>query len=154
MSTDSDDAALLDELAALLGPQHEPPPEVLHAAREAFTWRTVDAEIAALTFDSLLDDEPAGVRSAATATRTLTFESDRATVEVEVEGRDSGRRLVGQLVPPQTAELELTVDGVVARAAADDLGRFVLPLPADPRLARLLVLLTDGTRIVAESIAF
>lgn len=147
-------AALLEELAALLGAAAEPPADVLHAARELYTWRTVDADLAALTFDSLVDREPARSRATATDTRTLTFESDRAAIEVEVDSGVAGRRLVGQLVPPQAAELELTVDGGdVARTSADELGRFVLPLPGTPRAARLLVLLADGTRIMAESIA-
>jgi hypothetical protein len=125
----NDDDALLDELATLLGPSNEPPPEVLHAAREVFTWRTVDAEIAALTYDSLLDDAPVGVRAAAQP-RILTFEAGGLTIEVEVDATPSGRRLLGQLVPAQAAELELLGDGeVLAAASVDAMGRFSVALP-------------------------
>lgn len=148
-----EDAALLDELADLLRDETEPPADVLLAAREIYTWRTVDADLAALTFDSLIDQEPARSRATATETRTLTFESDRVAIEVEVDYGAVDRRLVGQLVPPQVAELVLTVDGDVVRTTADHLGRFVLPISGAPRAVRLLVQLTDGTRIVAESIA-
>lgn len=146
----AEDAALLAELAVVLGPAAEPPDAVLAAARESFTWRTVDAELAALVFDSLLDQEPARSRSLA-RTRTMTFEAGATAVELEVDDRPGGRRLIGQLVPPQRAEVELTGGGPAARAAADVTGRFVLPLPADPRPARVLVRLAEGTRIVSET---
>ncbi|MBW0113936.1 hypothetical protein [Pseudonocardia abyssalis] len=137
MSTEPDDTALLDELAALLGPQHEPPPEVLHAARATFTWRTVDAEIAALTYDSLLDDAPVGVRASAQP-RILTFEAGALTIEVELVTAPAGRRMLGQLVPAQEAELELLGDGeVLFTGSADALGRFSVQLTREPRRVTL-----------------
>lgn len=143
----NDDDALLEDLATLLGPQHEPPPAVLHAAREVFTWRTVDAEIAALTYDSLLDDAPAGVRAAAQP-RILTFEADGITIEVELDATPSGRRLLGQLVPAQAAELELLVDGeVLAVSSADAMGRFSVALPREPRRLTLRCRAVDGTTV-------
>lgn len=132
MTDDRVDAALLDELATLLAADHEPPPDVLRAARETFTWRTVDAELAALVHDSLLDDA-VGVRAAARS-RILTFDADGLTIEVEVDGAPGGRRLLGQLVPGQVAEVELLVDDrTVATATADALGRFAMALPGEPR---------------------
>lgn len=132
-ATDRADEALLGELAALLAPGGEPPPEVLRAARGSFTWRTVDAEIAALTYDSLLDDTPVATRAAARS-RILAFEADGLTIEVELDATPGGRRLLGQLVPAQEAEVELLADGaVVAAAAADGLGRFAMALPAAPQ---------------------
>ena len=160
MSTEPEfgDRALLDELAELLRGRNEPPPEVLHAAREAFIWRTVDAEIAALTYDSLLDDAPAGVRAAAQP-RILTFEADGLTIEVELDATPSGRRLLGQVVPPQPATLELHVGGVepgvgaeVVTAEADALGRFVLPLPDRHRRAHLRLRLPGGTSVDCSAV--
>jgi hypothetical protein len=146
MSDDADDA-LLDELAALLGPRQEPPPEVLHAAREAFAWRTVDAELAALTYDSLLDEAAVAVRAVATP-RVVTFETPALTIEVEVDAAPSGRRLLGQLLPAQEAELELLEDGAVrSTGAADDLGRFVLALPAAVGRVALRCRLADGATV-------
>ena len=50
-----------------------PFPSVLAAARGSFTWRTIDAELAELAYDSALDTERlTAVRSADTA-RLLTF---------------------------------------------------------------------------------
>lgn len=147
----SDDDVLLDELATLLGPQHEPPPEVLHAAREVFTWRTVDAEIAALTYDSLLDDAQAMVRAAGQP-RILAFEIAALTIEVEVDASPSGRRLLGHLVPAQAAELQLRSDHeVVGTGSVDDYGRFVMDLPDSPCRLSLRCLLAGGVSVESAS---
>ncbi|WP_300012452.1 hypothetical protein [Pseudonocardia sp.] len=147
------DRALLDELAALLRGRNEPPPEVLDAAREVFTWRTVDAEIAALTYDSLLDDVAVAVRAAAQP-RILTFESDGLTVEVELDATPSGRRLLGQLIPAQAAELELrSAETVVGSSVADDLGRFAVPVPSGTARVWLRCRLADGTVVETASAA-
>lgn len=127
--TGSDDA-LLAELAILLRPRTEVPREVVEAAKQSFTWRTVDAELAALTYDSLLDDEPAGVRAAAQP-RILTFEADGLTIELELDAGPSGRRLMGQIVPPQETEIELLSAGEPAVVRSDELGRFAVALPAN-----------------------
>jgi hypothetical protein len=124
-----DDEALLAELAALLRPALTPPPEVVEAAHDAYSWRSLGAELAALSYDSLLDAAPSGTRAAAQP-RILTFSAAGLTIEAEIDATPTGRRLLGQLVPPGAAELELrtTGDGPIT-GRADELGRFVLPLP-------------------------
>lgn len=145
-----DDAALLAELDALLLARSEPPAHVLHAARESFTWRTVDAEIADLTYDTLLDDVT--TTRAADQPRILTFEANGLTIEVELDASARGRRLLGQLVPGQPAELELRSDGaVIGTATADELGRFVLALPDAPQRVSLWCRLPDGERVESAS---
>lgn len=109
-----------------------PPPAVISAARTAFEWRTVDTELAELTYDSSVDDrELAGVRGRG-GTRQLTFEAPGLTVEVEVgDGAASG--LVGQLVPAHRGTVELRHGAGVLTLEVDDLGRFAAPhLPAGP----------------------
>lgn len=140
------DEQLLAELGEALRTYDGPTDDVIAAAKELFTWRTVDAELAVLTFDSLLDDEPAAVRSTAVSPRVLTFEADGLAVEVEVDP-DPERRLVGQLVPARSAELELITPQRTARATADHLGRFVVPLPAEPGRVTLRVMV-DADRVV------
>ncbi|WP_214406141.1 hypothetical protein [Pseudonocardia lacus] len=124
-----DDDALLAALAGVLERVSTPPPEVLEAAAGLFTWRTVDAELAELDYDSLVAPPELGVRAAGQP-RILTFEAGGLTVEVEVDDVPGARRLIGQLTPPGRADLELrtAADAVVGRA--DELGRFVLDLPA------------------------
>ncbi len=78
------------------------PDQVLAAAKGSLTWRTIDAELAALAFDSLTDDL-AGVRSEG-GDRQLTFRTPGLEIEVLVR---AGRSLIGQLVPPQPAVVEL-----------------------------------------------
>jgi hypothetical protein len=105
-----------------------PPPELVEAGKGLFTWRTIDAELAELAYDSLVADDEPGVRAGGQP-RTLTFEAGGLTVEVEVDDVPGARRLIGQLTPPGRAELELrTADDAVV-GEADDLGRFVLALP-------------------------
>ena len=142
------DDALLAELGEVLCMDDQPPADVIDAAKGLLTWRTVDAELAALTFDSLLDDEPAAVRSTAVAPRLLTFEAGGTTIEVEVEVDAGGsRRLVGQVVPPRSGDLELVADGRTGRVPVDDIGRFVIALPDEP--GRIRLRLTVGGRDIS-----
>src|SRR6202165_46621 len=98
---------LLAELRQL-GRKLDPvPAEVLFAARGSLAWRRVDAELADLSFDSLVDGdlELAGVRSGDDSVRLVSFDGPDLTVEVEVAAVGDHRRLVGQLVPPQAATI-------------------------------------------------
>jgi hypothetical protein len=138
---DEEDARLLAELREL-GRVFDPvPAEVIFAARGSQAWRRVDAELAELAFDSSVDRELelAGVRGGDDV-RLVSFEGPELTVEVEIASDGEHRRLVGQLVPPQVAAVELRTlpasagPGTAARstdaeprvAQADGLGRFIL----------------------------
>lgn len=106
-----------------------PPPDVVAAAKATFTWRTIDAELAELTFDSGADsDALAGVRSGGGA-RALTFEHDDVVVEVEVNEDAGGRTLVGQVGPaaPEWVELQQASGAAAVRFETDDMGRFRVP---------------------------
>jgi hypothetical protein len=110
--------------------ERDVPDEVIRAAKESWTWRTIDAELAALTYDSAVDtDALAGVRGVGTI-RSLTFGTAELLVEIELEpagGEDDGpSRLVGQMSPagPATVTVE-RVDGRPGlELAVDELGRF------------------------------
>ena len=122
------DEQLLNRLAEALGSADPMPPEVAEAAKATFTWRTIDAELAALVFDSS-SDELVGVRGAETAAgtdsaRQMTFRTPGVEIELVVVSETS-RRLVGQLVPPQAAEIELHHEDFTATAQSDSLGRFL-----------------------------
>lgn len=78
------------------------------AAQAAFTWRTVDQELAELLHDSAL--EMTGVRGADDAPRTLSFASGALTLEVEVDGDV----VIGQVIGADAQSVTLQ------RSIADD----------------------------------
>ena len=164
MPEDSEDDVLLAELAEVLGRVAGPPAELLALSRELYTWRTVDAELAELAHDSLAadlqiaesqidesqthesqtDDMAVGVR-AGQQPRTLSFETDSLLIEVELDDTVGARRLIGQLVPAGPARLELrSPDGGTRSGSADELGRFVLELPARHGPVSIRCTLPDG----------
>ena len=64
MSDEPEDDELEHELRQLAASGNPVPPELVQAATEALSWRNVDAELAELVFDSLLNtDEATLVRS-------------------------------------------------------------------------------------------
>lgn len=115
------DEELLSRLAEALDIAEPLPDGVIEAAKMTFTWRTIDAELAALVFDSATD-ELAGVRSSA-ATRQMTFRTRGVEIELVVIS-ETTRRLIGQLVPPQAAEIELHHEEETRTMQSDNLGRF------------------------------
>lgn len=125
------DDALIDQLHAALAAADPVPADVLAVAKASFTWRTVDAELAELAFDSATE-ELAGVRSH-DAARQLTFDAPGVQVELMVHGTGDERRLTGQLVPPQAATVELRSGSETLHATAADDGAFTFPaVPAGP----------------------
>ncbi|GAB3852788.1 hypothetical protein GCM10028801_04320 [Nocardioides maradonensis] len=92
------------------------------AARAAFTWRTVDEELAELLHDSLLD-AGAAVRSSGGTPRALTFGRSGITVEVEVDGD----QVLGEVVDGAGAVVTLQrpdVEDVTVEADAAGFFRF------------------------------
>ncbi len=123
------DATTEAELRAIFA-HLDPVPQLLDdAARAAFGWRTVDAEIAELLRDSAdaTDDAALLVRSGG-GPRQLSFESPQLGIELEVtETGPRERRLAGQLLPPADATVTVERPGEESLSVqADDLGRFVL----------------------------
>jgi hypothetical protein len=122
--TDEADERLLGALRTVVGMADPVPTDVVEAAKASLTWRSIDAELAELAYDSLLDDGLlVGTRSE-TAPRSLTFEAAGVTVEVEVVDVGAQRRLLGQLVPPGPADIQVRHSGGLIRVGADEVGRF------------------------------
>ena len=123
MSNKMNDDQLIARLADALDAVDPVPEHVLDAAKAAYTWRTIDAELAALVFDSAAEDL-IGIRSADT-TRQLTFSTPGVEIELIVLS-DTTRRIVGQLVPPQRAEIVLHHETGERTVESDTLGRFTI----------------------------
>ena len=125
------DEQLLSDVGAAIAAADEVPAAVIEAAKASFTWRTVDAELAELVFDSA-SEELVGVRSGDEATRQMTFRAPGVEIEVAVLS-EGARRIIGQLVPPQQAEIELRYGTETKRVMSDHLGRFTLhDVPVGP----------------------
>ena len=93
------DDNLMELLRQTLADVDGVPDDVVAAAKEVWTWRTIDAELAELAHDSLLDDAAmAGVRGTATL-RALSFTAGSLFIEVEVSEDGDRRGLIGQVVP-------------------------------------------------------
>jgi hypothetical protein len=143
-------AELLGRLGDALLADDPVPERVLAGARAAFTWRTIDAELAELVFDSAT--ELTGVRGPGEDTaRQVTFQAPG--VEIEVMVIDNGiRRIVGQLVPPTEATIRLVTvqlasGDAVRETSTDALGRFSFP-DVRPGPVRLSVLGDRGEHLV------
>jgi len=123
-----DDEDLLAALQQALAEREAVPPEFIEAAKNAFAWHNIDAELAELTYDSSRDSEPALSTRAETASiRALTFTSAHLTLELEVT-HDS---LLGQIVPAQAGTIKVQLrEGAETTIPADKIGRFTIrPIP-------------------------
>ncbi|MDQ3897018.1 MAG: hypothetical protein M3326_07185 [Actinomycetota bacterium] len=123
---DAEGEALLAELRSAASRVDPVPDAALLAARSAFAWRTMDAELAELTADSLVDDEAMALVRSVDVPALLTFEAPGFTLEVEVATTGGRRRLLGQLVPPQPARVEVRHRHGRLEVAADEVGRFAI----------------------------
>jgi hypothetical protein len=150
----TDDDRLLAALDDALGTAHAVPPEFVEAGKAAYAWRTIDAELAALTYDSATDAELVTATRAEPATlRALTFASAGLTIDLEVTPDE----ILGQFSPEQPGQVTayagtLAADDEpgttdVGTAAVDELGFFIIrPLPVEP--FRLLCRTTSGLTVL------
>ncbi len=120
MSFSTDDEGLMEELARAVAQTEAVPDHRRNAARAAFTWRTIDEELLALTHDSL-ELADAAVRGALDV-RTLGFESDGLSLEIEVDGD----RVFGQVLDAEVDEVVVeSTDSGSQTCAGRRLGRLL-----------------------------
>lgn len=142
VNTNADDR-LVEVIRAALHELDGPPPEIVALAKQSLTWRTIDAELAELTYDSAVDGDLVGVRGTGTA-RALTFEVGAVVIDLEVSDRDTARDVLGQVAPANDVTLSLVRPTGTVDVALDDLGRFRLTgLPSGP--ARFVLVGPSGT---------
>lgn len=126
------DEELLAELRRAMDVADPPPDRLATIAKAALTWRTIDAELAELSFDSSRD--LAGVRDQ-TMQRQVTFESDKLEIEIMMAD-DASRRLVGQIVPACASTVVMITgddEPVRVTTSADSMGRFSFDdVPTEP----------------------
>jgi hypothetical protein len=129
--TDDAHAAFLADVRAVLTELDPVPAEVVAAAKASLTWRTIDAELAELVDDSVL--APTAAIRGPGDSRLLTFEAPTVTVVVEVTDVGEERRILGQLVTPRQAQVDVRHSGGTWTVESDELGRFsVEAVPPGP----------------------
>jgi hypothetical protein len=127
MSSSTDDEGLMEELARAMSQVIEVPEHRREAARAAFSWRTIDEELLALTHDSLEHADTA-VRGALDV-RTLGFESDGLSLELEVDGD----RVFGQVLDAEVDVVEVeSVGAAMQTSPVDASGVFSVVVPTGP----------------------
>lgn len=121
------DDDLVADLRRVLAAIDPVPEDVRLAARLAIEWRTLDAELAALVHDSETGD-PRLLLRGDRGPRALTFETPDLTIEIETESQSatSGQtiRLVGQLIPAQSAQIAVRNGEALHVTSSDERGRF------------------------------
>lgn len=147
MREDWDDDGLLAALREAMRARQAVPQKFVDTAKNAYAWHDIDAELAQLTYDSILDaDRTVGVRSETASIRALTFSSARFLIDLEV----TDDALLGQVVPPRPGTVEVqTRTGTATTAPIDEVGCFAIdPVPPSP--FRLHVGIADGTDLVTN----
>lgn len=133
MPDEPGDTELEAELRRVVAQAEPVPRGLVDAAVDAFAWRTIDADLAELVFDSLVDHDEAALVRGTGQGRMLSFQTSALTIDVEVTGTGESRMLVGQLVPPQRAGVAIRHADNMVTIESDELGRFSAgPLRAGP----------------------
>jgi len=127
------DDILLDDLRRVLDIVEGVPPNATELAKAALTWRSLDSELAELIHDSAIDGHELVLRGSHDDRRVMSF----ANAEVRIDVEYSNGQLVGQVVPPVPAVIELYRDESqpAATTEADEFGAFVLTDVASGPLA-------------------
>ena len=129
----------------------DPVPErVTFAAKASLAWRTIDAELAELTYDSALDPDRLTLVRGAAAARILTISAADLTLDIEVEETGRDLRLIGELAPAQHAVVGVRHAEGTTEVETDEDGRFRIgPIPAGP-IALSLRLAAGGMTVQTE----
>lgn len=137
------DNEIIEKLRRGLEQSDPMPSTVSEFAGALFTWRDIDAQLAELSFDSVSEDTPTGVRSTATA-RMISFAVTGWTIDVE--HNPTTGILMGSVSPESRATIELHTSGARFTVASDDMGRFEFE-GVEQGLISLVVHFEDGETI-------
>ena len=111
----------------------DPVPADALAVAVAADLGSLDAELAELTFDSLLDERALTLRDADTDVRSLSFTAGETTIELDI----ADDAVVGRVNPPVEAALDVVQAGRRRTVRTDGLGRFRAPVDPGPLRLRL-----------------
>jgi hypothetical protein len=144
----NNDDVLMHDVSEILRPS---PVEqrVLDAAAGLLAWRLrADDELAALLYDSYLDESVSVRAGGHGEPQTLVF--GHGPVQIEIEVSDNG--IEGQFIPPRPGMIRLcTVAGTQVETTVDEVGCFSFPPP--PRGPIRLECATAGGTLLTEWIS-
>ncbi len=120
MPTDREEEKIMALLRRGLDQTDPVPPDVTEFAKAALSWRTIEAELAMLSYDSS-EERATAVRST-TSARIIGFEAGDWMIDLEHDAATGELR--GHIEPVGRLDVELHVIGAVLATETDDLGRF------------------------------
>ncbi len=139
--SDDRDALVLDRIADAFDHDLPPVPDRLAAAaRDAFSWRRADAQLAELLFDSSLD-ELVGIRGTSTERRSFRFGAGEYVIRVHL----TSATLIVMVEPPLSVTCRVSTEAGSSDHRTDDLGELVIDAPTLP--LRVEVDLPGGTTV-------
>ena len=145
-----DDDQLLAALGAALRSERTVPAGFISMGKAAFSRRGIDAELATLTYDPVVEGaetEFAGVRPEPASLRHMTVTSRELTLEIAV----TDDTILGQIVPPGPGRVEArTADGTIVTGVIDQGGNFTIVRPDPPGSFRLYCHATKGTGVLTN----
>jgi hypothetical protein len=124
------DEVLLAALHEAVAAREAVPPDFVAAAKDAYAWHSIDAELAQLTYDSRQEAAAASLRSEPASIRALSFASANLSIEIEI----TGDTMLGQLIPARPGTVEIQVpDADTVTISVDEAGCFTVdPKPHSP----------------------
>jgi hypothetical protein len=136
--SDESDVPLLARISAAFDAVEPIPERLTTAARAAYAWRRVDAELAELLFDSATD-ELVGIRGTTSDRRSFRFGHGDAVIRVHL----TQATMIVMIEPPLSVNCRVTTEEGVIEERTDEYGELVLTTPELP--ARIEVDLPSGT---------
>lgn len=130
------DEVLLKLLGEALDEADPVPAEAVQAAMALSNLSDVDAELATLVADTLIEQDVVLYRHEVTlevdasAERLVSFASPQLNVDVELHANDSS--MVGVVMPAGVFEIEVETRQQKVVTRSDELGRFHVELPPGP----------------------
>lgn len=137
--SDDHSAQLIDLLGDAFDHDLEPVPDhLMAAARDAFSWRTADSQLAELLFDSA-SDELVGVRGTSTDRRSFRFGAGDAVIRVHL----TEATMIVMIEPPLSVACRVSTESGSIEHRTDELGELAIDAPELPM--RLEADLPSGT---------
>jgi hypothetical protein len=125
---DGDRSELAARLSAAFDHELEPaPPLLLAAARDAFSWRLADAQLAELLFDSS-SDELVGIRGTSTDRRSFRYAAGDFVIRVHL----APTTMIVMLEPPVSVACRVSTDTGTDDLRTDELGELAIDPPELP----------------------